>query len=46
MPYGDPGSLTASQYNQIVAFLVVEDGLVDPDMVWENLADMGLSKAQ
>lgn len=45
MPYGDPGSLTALQYHQVVAFLTVEDGLVDPDVVWENLADIGLSKA-
>ncbi len=46
MPYGDPGSLTAAQYNQVTAFLVVEDGLVNPAAVWEELADIGLSGAR
>ncbi len=45
MPYGDPGSLTASQYNQITAFLVVEDGLVDGATLWKDLVDIGLSKS-
>jgi cytochrome c len=46
MPYGDPGSLTASQYNQVTAFLVVEDKLVGQTVEWDNLADMGLSETQ
>jgi mono/diheme cytochrome c family protein len=37
MPYENPGSLTMAQYNQITAFLALQNGAVSPDTTWENL---------
>jgi mono/diheme cytochrome c family protein len=37
MPYENPGSLTMAQYNQITAYLALQNGAVSPDTTWENL---------
>ena len=43
MPYENPGSLSELQYNQIVAYLLVQNGLISPVIAWENLPGMQLS---
>jgi len=38
MPYENPGSLTAVQYNQITAYLSVQNTFISPTTTWENLS--------
>jgi mono/diheme cytochrome c family protein len=40
MPYENPGSLTATQYYEITAYLSVQNAFVSPSSLWENLSDI------
>jgi mono/diheme cytochrome c family protein len=40
MPYENPGSLTATQYDEITAYLSVQNAFVSPITSWENLSDI------
>lgn len=46
MPPAAPGSLSEEQYTQILAWMVLGNGFVEPSAVWEELelADISLAK--
>jgi mono/diheme cytochrome c family protein len=46
MPAGAPGSLSEEQYTQILAWILLGNGFVEPSAVWADLELSGISLAK
>lgn len=44
MPYENPGSLTAQQYERILAYILVQSKLIAADAAWDDLGSIPLVK--
>ena len=36
MPYNNPGSLTTTQYLQVLAYLLLQNNYISPSAIWDN----------